>query len=379
MITMDGALDDYFEEKIASTLEDLMSEANIDEEGQAFINKLKKALEIIAKLNDENVPPKERCIMTLQLEAIQLAMLDYSLKDRRKRISPDDLPKKLEETGLLCTYEKWNRELLDSGFIMREVVEEEFVNKRELIYSYRGDFSIYDPFDGNDDFPFYLRARLAEKGLFVEFDHYNLRVYLGYSEEAEVFQGEKKATERIPKVQKFLDKNRELTSDYGERVKVDSTGLLKIWLDNDSCVDVKVAKGIFIKFAVLIEKEMRRVFPFETINGYEFYSKAIVDETISAFKSYEKRAAWRYLNDPRRCVNEGRSYFLFENRIQSIRCLRDAVIRSSYGTTRDETIKNIHEAAKNVFSNSDIEECIEQIGRMSSEEFENYKDQLFDL
>ena len=33
MITMVGALDDFFEEKIANTLESLISEENIDEEG----------------------------------------------------------------------------------------------------------------------------------------------------------------------------------------------------------------------------------------------------------------------------------------------------------------------------------------------------------
>lgn len=178
MITMGGALDDFFEEQITGTLKSLMYEENIDEEEQAFISKLKEGLDIIKRFQENSVSEEEKGVLILKLESIQLAMLDYSLQDRRKRISPEDLPKRLEELGLLDVYKKWHEELTKNGFVMNDVIEEDLMEFKKIPYHYSGDFYV----ESEDSYvTFGLSAEITEAGLKIGYCNGRLSVaYLGY-------------------------------------------------------------------------------------------------------------------------------------------------------------------------------------------------------
>ncbi len=393
MITMGGALDDFFEEQITSTLESLMSEENIDEEGQAFISKLKEGLDIIKRLREDSVPEKEKGVLILQLESIQLAMLDYSLKDRRKRISPENLPNRLEAFGLLDAYEKWNEELINDGFVMNDVVEEDLIEFKTLSYCYTGHFAVEG--DHADDV-FGLSARITENGLIIGYWSSKLSlVYLGCWDEEEPLRN----PEGIEKIKSFLDKHREFIGDYCERIEVCNDGYFQMHFDNDThaCLSY-YARETFIKLAVLLDKELRKRYPFENIKGYELCSRVKLAQTIEDFEAFEPSGWMAY------------------RQIRNHECLRhqnllDIIIMSSYQITQEEALEKFNELSsalmklrkkqreydeqrgqkkdsrpyvvtedgKEYSEEEYVVSLVEEIREMSAEEFENYKDQLFDL
>ena len=393
MITMGGALDDYFEDKITSTLENLMSEENIDEEGQAFISKLKEGLEIIKRLQEDSVPEKEKSALVLQLESIQLAMLDYSFHDRRKRVSPKNLPNRLGAIGLLDAYQKWNEELTKDGFVLNDVIEEDLMEFKTLSYHYTGHFAVEG--DHADDV-FGLSARITENGLTIGYWSSKLSlVYLGYWDEEEPL----KNPEGIEKIKSFLDKYRDFIGDYGERIEVCNDGCFQMHFENDSHVCLSYyARGTFIKLAVLLDKELRRRYPFENIEGYELYSRVKLNETIEDFEKFEP------------------SRWMAYRQIRNHECLRhqnllDIIIMSSYQITQEEALEKFNELSnalmklrkkqrvydelfgrktdlrpyavtddgKEYSEEEYIASLVDEIKGMSTKEFENYKDRLFDL
>ena len=393
MITMGGALDDFFEVQITSTLENLMSEENIDEEGQAFISKLKEGLDIIRKLQEGKVPEEEKGLLVLQLESIQLSMLDYSLQDRRKRISLEKLPDRLEAIGLLDAYKKWNEELINDGFIMNDVIDEDLMEFKTLSYSYTGHFAVEG--DHADDV-FGLSARITENGLDIGYWSSKLSlVYLGYWDEVEPLRN----PEGIEKIKSFLEKHREFICDYSERIEVCNDGYFQMHFDNDTHASLTYyARGTFIKLAVLLDKELRKRYPFENIKGYELFSRVKLAQTIEDFEVFEpsKWMAYRQIRN-HECLHH--------------RDLLDIIIMSSYQITQKEALEKFNELSsalmklrkkqreyddqcgrekdlrpyavsedgKEYSEEEYVASLVEEIREMSAEEFEIYKDQLFDL
>ncbi len=387
---MGGALDDYFEKKINRTLEDLMSEETIDEEGQAFIEMYKEGIEVAKKLQDDSITESEKALLILELESIQLKMLDYSLQDRRKRVSPEDLPKRLEEIGLLNAYEKWNEDLTNDGFVMDDVVEEELMKLKTLSYRYFGHFEVQGT---EQDDEFVLSAKITEDG--IRFRYWNSvfsLMYLGYFDDLEPLRNR----EGLKIIKSFLDKQREFIGDYRERMEVCRDGYFQMRFDNDfSYYDIR---GIFIKLAVLLDKELRRRYPFENVRAYEKYNQIILSETIEDFNSFEVHELIPYHG-----IRHHDS--LYYDRLLQI------IIMSSYGISRERVMQTFSELAASLLEckrkeKARGEQCeakpdsrpyaveedgkayseeeyiahlIEQIREMSTEEFEKYKDMLFDL
>lgn len=393
MITMSGALDKFFEEQITSTLESLMSEEYIDDEGQAFISKLKEGLDIIKRFQEERVSEEEKATLILQLESIQLAMLNYSFKDRRRQVSHENLPERLEEIGLLNAYQKWNEELTNDGFVLNNVIEEELMGFKTLSYRYNGHFAVEG--DHADDV-FGLSARITENGLVIEYWSSKLSlVYLGCWDEVEPIRD----LEGIEKIKSFLDKHREFIGDYCERIEVCNDGCFQMHFDNDAHVCLSYyARGTFIKLAVLLDKELRKRYPFENIKGYELRSRVKLVQTVEDFEAFK----------PSKCM----AY----RQIRNHECLRhqnllDIIIMSSYQITQEEALEKFNELSnalmklrkkqrvydeqfgrktdlrpyavtddgKEYSEEEYIASLVDEIKGMSTKEFENYKDRLFDL
>lgn len=155
-------------------------------------------------------------------------------------------------------------------------------------------------------------------------------------------------------------------------------------------------RGAFIKLAVLLDKELKRENPFESIRYYEELNQMILKETADDLEMFE--------------VNEWRYKGIRHHKCLYYHKIRDFVIRSNYGISRESALQQFSSLAMKVLecknkqkkfdeerglprdlrpcamingkAYSDEEEIaylVEEIREMSNEEFENYKDLLFDL
>lgn len=390
MFTTDG-WGVFLEEQITGALENLISDENIDEEGLALIEKIKESIEMLKRFQEGDVPENEKAVLILQLEALQLEILDYSLKDRRKRISPEDLPNRLEMLGLLDAYKEWNEDLLKYGFTMDEVIKEDLMESKKLSYYYIGHFAVEGD---HDDVVFCLSAKITEDGLTVGYWNSKFSVsYLGYYDENEPLRN----PEGLEKVKSFLVKHKEFLQD--ECIEVCNDGCFQMHFKINSRPHFSsYTRGAFIKFAVLLDKELQRKYPFENIKGYEMRSQVKLAETIEDFEKFDPSKSYAYKQ-----IRNSESL--------DHQDLLDLIIMSSYKITQEEVIEKFHEFSSALMAHKKKERdykeqqgkkttsrpywvkidgkeyseeeyvalLVDEIRGMSIEEFENHKDQLFDL
>ena len=296
----------------------------------------------------------------------------------------------LDKTGLTQVYEKWNEELTGNGFVIDDI-EESLIKHKTLTYYYSGHFAVQG--DHADDV-FGLSAILSEKGVVIAYCSSKLSIkYLGCRDaKVSVIN-----TERLSKVKSFLNKFRNYTGDHYECVEIDSVGCFQMFLTEH--YEISHAVDTLIKLAVLLDKELQKRYPFEGIRDYEEHNRIILSETVEDFESFKPsgRRGCRY------------------NGIRHNECLQydnllDIIIMSSYTATQDETLEKFYNMAnalmkciekqqftdaerigecssctcasqieKTFYNEKEILSLVDRIKRMSTEEYEEYKDRLFDL
>ena len=374
----------YFSDDTVTEIIRLIHAEDPDEHGRKILSEFLGFAACVKNLKKKEPDEKERSVVKMQSLSIAIAVMNYKYQDRRRRMSDEELMERISWAGLCASYERWNGELLASGFEASEVIEEELKRDRELPYHYCGKFKMFTLFDGNDEATFSLNARITPEGLVIE--HYNrmLGSYLGYNEDD--IEGDALRAHRIaygkPRIKAFLDKNREFTGFYKRRVEICEDGVFIIRMKNEAETSVNCIIGSLTKLGVLVDREMRRRYPFEGIREYEKHSRNILKETVEAFKTYGEREALRRLGDIRRCVVEGRSYISYLNRIKDERTLRDTVIGCSYGATKDEVAERLYSVANIMFPDGIPERYISEIGaveKMSPARYDRLKDSVFDI
>lgn len=360
----------------------------LNTEGHCLIARLKEGLEIIGKTENKDISEKEAEAICLQLQQIKAEAVKYDIEGRRL-VLLEELPQKLTEAGLASIYAQYNDELLKNGFVMDSVIEEDLVQSRRMFYHYHGDFSTWA--EDGDLLVFLLCAELNENGLDIHRTNGQLVVnYLGYVDDETPLRN----PEGIPKVYSFLDKHRGYLCDFSEkRIKIDSMGCFCVHLEDPGCI--ARYKEALIKLEVLLEKELQRAYPFESIRGYELHSQSILEKTIKYIETFQAPdktppMMWRYDSGERLCLNHD--------------SLLDCVVRCSYHITKDEAIEKFSKAASNLLKYHEltrdiggspgccrargkegyteeeyVAKLVSEIQEMSNEEFETYKDRLFDI
>lgn len=293
-----------------------------------------------------------------------------------------------EYTGFIEAYEKWNRELTDNGFVISEVDKEDFLKNKRIFYYYSGDFNILG---AESTEVFSLLGELSETGLKIGYFNSRLsRFYLGYVDDENSIRN----PAGIDKLKAFIKKHGEYTYDFKGTINIDLTGYITIPINEG--IYLYYVREFFMKISILIEKELFRTYPFESIRDYEKRNKLILSEAKEDFMSYEPQIC-RY-----RSIRYNDS--LYYHRLMKI------IIRSSYSASKEEVIEKFIDMAemllnlknmqklfdekngklteakpcawhdeKAFYDEDEIIFLIDELKKMSDDEYDIYKNQVFDI
>ena len=163
----------------------------------------------------------------------------------------EDLEAILQDYGLFDSYRKWNEQLSENGF---EIID---LSKSSLIYRYVGHFAVKG--DHADDV-FSLFSRVKDDGLIIEYRSSRLtNWYLELWEDPFANVREK----GLQATRSFLDRQREFIGDNHCRIQLNSNGHFQIRMDENFLV--YYARAMFIKLAVMLDYELCKEHPFDTI------------------------------------------------------------------------------------------------------------------
>lgn len=293
-------------------------------------------------------------------------------KDSVLSSSGGDFLAALSAVGLNDGYERWNGELTNIGFVCN-YNEKSVMQRKSLSYYYHGHLEVHG--DHAYDL-FAVSAVLTPHALVMIYrSSYLESVYLemGGIATPEIYDNGLKA------VRAFLAKHERFIGGYGKKITVNSDGYFEILLyDKKGAMDsVRCALGCFEKLAVLLDMELGREYPFESISGYEKNNRNVLNAVLDSFTKSPS------VDCPNRIVPIHVASDMWS--------LRKLAIASSYGTTKDEAVSNFTNLAEKRLEHDaacglDVADTrrqyailLEELVGMKADEYENYKLCLFDL
>lgn len=262
-------------------------------------------------------------------------------------IPEDELDEKLEQYGLLNMYKKWDSYLIENGYRFAYPMEVD-LKHGFLIYQLDTELSVTG--DHSQDVVTMFAFLMTDKILFV-YDSSNLNYfYPGYEED-------------IPaKLNAFYKKHYDFINYYADTHKIE------IWHTNGNVYFISEESDMvyyrfddFARLAILLDREMNKRYPFNSIRDYEQREKHFLEKA---------------LNEP----------LFFHPTFQKDcdECVFEMLVGCSYMETKEEcterakaALYSLSESNKNLVE--PLAEAVCKLELMSDEEYLNIKDKIFDV
>lgn len=197
-------------------------------------------------------------IKSIQERYTTIILLWYAnLMDPYHYISKEELVCLLSALNLTEQYEKWNDELYSKGFELKDMRVGELLNKKAIWYRKRYNCHVVGD---HSTVVLAIDARIDENGLKLVYE--NLRI----SEYYLVVSPKESASLYLEDLKKFIKRNSDYIDLYrDDEITVDSSSVMEITVKDE----ISRSENTMLKLAILLDKEVRRDFPFELIEGYQ--------------------------------------------------------------------------------------------------------------
>ena len=243
-------------------------------------------------------------------------------------IPDDELEGKLEEYGMLKMYKKWDSYLTENGYTLALPYE---WNLKHGAIIYRNDTDLSVTGDHSQDVVTMFAYLCADKVLFV-YDSSNLNYfYPGYEEDVPA------------KLDAFYKKHYDFINYYAGTHKIEIRHINgNVYFISEESDMVYYRFDDFARLAILLDREMNKRYPFNTVRDYEKRERYFLEKALSeplffhpAFQKdcdeciFEMIVGCSYMEDPQDCTERARSimYSLNENNKNLIEPLADAVCK----------------------------------------------------
>lgn len=206
-------------------------------------------------------PQKE--VTNKEIESIQERYKSITLLKRSYPLNPryylnnEELVYLLPALNLTEQYKKFHDELYSNGFERMKIRVGELLNKKAVWYRKSYNCSVVGD---HSTVVLAIDARIDENGLKLVYE--NLRI----SEYYLVVSPKESASLYLEDLKKFIKRNSDYIDLYRDNeITVDSSSVMEITVKDG----IRRSENTMLKLAILLDKEVRRDFPFELIEGYQ--------------------------------------------------------------------------------------------------------------
>ena len=270
-----------------------------------------------------------------------------SFEPNKYTISGDELNRKLEEYGMLHMYKNWDPYLKEQGY--KFAFPHEWDLKRGfLLYQYDTELSVTG--DHSQDVVTMYAFLRADKILFV-YDSSNLNYfYPGYEEDVPA------------KLAAFYKKHYDFINFYDgtHKIEIHHSGGNVYFISEESEM-VYYRFDDFARLAILLDREMNKRYPFNTVRDYEEREKHFLEKALSEPLFFHPA----FQKDCDECVLE-------------------MLVGCSYTEAREACTERAKELLYSLNEENKIfveplAQAVCKLEEMSDQEYLELKDKLFDL
>ena len=270
-----------------------------------------------------------------------------SFEPNKYTIPKDQLEDKLSEYGMLAMYKKWNTYLLENGYRLACPYEWD-LKRGAIIYQYDSELSVTG--DHSQDVVTIFAYLRPDKVLFV-YDSSNLNYfYPGYEED-------------VPAVlDAFYKKHYDFINYYPptHKIEIKHANDHPYFISEESDM-VYYRFDDFARLAILLDREMNKRYPFNSVRDYEKREQHFLKKTLS---------------EP----------LFFHPALQkdSDECMLEMIVGCSYAEAREDCTERARSILYSLTeSNQDLveptAEAICKLETMTDEEYIELKDKIFNL